>query len=270
MSSTNLYPEWVFAKLKNTDRNISERVVQELLAMGIDEMATVVGDYGGWTVSLSYQPVHEVLMKLRFPPYENYGRITIKGIIKQYFGWIVFTLFLLVILIFFLVYVSILNFHVTRAKQSLEKEVIQRKKAEENLRTTKHLDDLIYKTVPSAIFTVDTQKRITTWNNKAEEITGYSREEVVGKECIFLNQTSCCNNCDIENKDIIRPIIKDECFITRKDGKHRIIVKISDILKDADGNIIGEIEVFQDVTEQKKLSRDLLSQNRYIEILSRM
>ena len=42
--------------------------------------------------------------------------------------------------------------------------------------------ELIYKVVPSAIFTLDPDRKITSWNNMAAELTGYSAEEIVGSK----------------------------------------------------------------------------------------
>jgi len=37
--------------------------------------------------------------------------------------------------------------------------------------------------VPEGIYSLDTERRITDWNKECEEITGFSKEEVLGKCC---------------------------------------------------------------------------------------
>jgi len=39
--------------------------------------------------------------------------------------------------------------------------------------------ELLFRISPSAIFTLDKEMRITSWNDKAAEITGYSREYIL-------------------------------------------------------------------------------------------
>jgi PAS domain S-box-containing protein len=52
--------------------------------------------------------------------------------------------------------------------------------------------ELMFKLVPTAMFTVDQDMRVTSWNNKAEQITGYSAGEMMGKECrLFVRKAVC-------------------------------------------------------------------------------
>lgn len=57
--STRLYPEWPFSRLRSTAQQLSEDVAVALLRMPADSPAAVRGGYGGWTVPLDYQRVHE-------------------------------------------------------------------------------------------------------------------------------------------------------------------------------------------------------------------
>jgi PAS domain S-box-containing protein len=132
-------------------------------------------------------------------------------------------------------------------------EIIEHyRSSEQEMRRTKTYTELIFEIAPNAIFTVDTQKRVTNWNRKAEEITGYNKEEVMGKECRIFADYPCPTKCDVFYKGVEKPIIGAECRIRRKDGKEREIVKSSDLLRDEDGNVTGAIEVFEDVTERNK------------------
>lgn len=110
----------------------------------------------------------------------------------------------------------------------------------------------IYDVVPSAIFTVDRNKRITSWNKRAAEITGYSLKEALGKSCLILGGEACRQQCKLFSED--RPeILKDmECDIKTKDGRSKTVAKSLDVLRDGDGNIIGAVESFEDITERKK------------------
>ena len=110
---------------------------------------------------------------------------------------------------------------------------------------------LLYKVSPSAIFTVDKEMRIVSWNNKATEITGYTNEEVMGKQCFMFAEYPCKDKCGLYSDDASKPIIGQECTIKRKDGTMRIVTKNADFLKDEFGNVMGGIESFEDITERK-------------------
>ncbi|MDD4981913.1 MAG: PAS domain S-box protein [Candidatus Omnitrophota bacterium] len=133
----------------------------------------------------------------------------------------------------------------------LHAEVQERKLAEERLRQAKDSAEQLYRVVPSGIFTVDTKRRITNWNDKAEEITGYPAEEIIGKECFLFAEFPCRDKCGLYADDIVKPVTGKECTIKRKDGKTRTISKNSDLLRDAQGRVIGGIESFEDITERK-------------------
>lgn len=146
-------------------------------------------------------------------------------------------------------------------------DISYRKAIEEKLRQAKEHAELIYRVVPSAIFTVDKGRHITSWNNKAAEITGYSAEEVIGKECFIFAEKPCKDKCGLYADDVGKPVFKKECIIKRKNGELRIIYKNADFLRDSDGNIIGGIESFEDITHRKKAEEAL---NRYSEHLEEL
>lgn len=115
----------------------------------------------------------------------------------------------------------------------------------------------IYQVIPSGIFTVDKNKRVTSWNNKAAEITGYSKEEVLGKECLLFAEQPCRDKCGLYSDDVTKPISGKECIIRRKDGERRVIYKNADVLRDEKGNIVGGIESFEDITDVKNAQGEI-------------
>ena len=131
------------------------------------------------------------------------------------------------------------------------RNITERKKSEEEIRQAKEHAELLYRVVPSPIFTVDENHIITSWNNKAEELTGYTADEIIGKKCTVFAEEPCNDMCGLFSKDVPKPIVCKECSIRTKDGRKRIISKNADILKDIDGNFIGGIESFEDITERK-------------------
>jgi PAS domain S-box-containing protein len=65
------------------------------------------------------------------------------------------------------------------------------------------------------IYFVDSERRITFWNRSAEQLTGYTREEVVGRQCY----DNILNHVDLEGNQLCKTL----CPLARtlQDGKNR-------------------------------------------------
>jgi PAS domain S-box-containing protein len=94
---------------------------------------------------------------------------------------------------------------------------------------------------------------VTNWNKRAEEITGYTKNEILGKECSIFSEPFCKKRCGLYSEEVPKPIWRKECEIVAKDGRKITISKNVDYLRDRKGAIIGGIESFEDITEQKKV-----------------
>ena len=140
------------------------------------------------------------------------------------------------------------------AIKSLYKEIAEKtvrlEFSQKEIIKAKDIAERIYKVVPSAIFTVDKDRRITSWNNKAFEITGYAEAEVLGRECLIFCEKPCQRGCSLYDEKEEKPILAAQATIRTKEGALRIISKNVDVLKDDGGNIVGGIESFEDITER--------------------
>jgi PAS domain S-box-containing protein len=124
--------------------------------------------------------------------------------------------------------------------------------AREALVAANEMADYIRRVVPSGLFTVDTHRRVTSWNDQAAQITGYGPEEILGQECRLFALSPCEEHCGLLSPEIPKPIHGRECTIRRKDGAIRFIRKNVNLLKDMTGTVIGGIESFEDMTEHKE------------------
>ena len=67
--STELYPEWPFAKLSHTSDALAGKVLVTLLKMQKDSEAAQSARIMGWTTPLDYSKVHQLLQKLQYGPF---------------------------------------------------------------------------------------------------------------------------------------------------------------------------------------------------------
>ena len=138
----------------------------------------------------------------------------------------------------------------SRANEELTREVSERRRAALALAASQARTQSIFETTPSAIFTVDTEQRITAWNKAAEALTGFSEGEVVGESRLILHGGANLNELDTFTDEIEKPIRNKLCTIVRKDGEVRTISKNVEPLRGTSGEVVGAIESFVDVTDE--------------------
>jgi PAS domain S-box-containing protein len=115
----------------------------------------------------------------------------------------------------------------------------------------------LLQTIPTGLFLVDADRRIVYWNPEAERITGYSAQEAIGQHCFFLDGVPCAKKCGLFESDKAKPITSVLCSVLHRDGHRVTLSKNIDLLRDADGRVIGGIEAFVDISRQKLLEGHL-------------
>ena len=120
MLSTELYPEWPFAKLKPTSVDLAKQVAIALLAMRRDQPAALSGQYVGWTVPLDYQPVHDLLKALRVGPYQLYGSFSWADVWHRYWPWFITATFVAFAAWLAVIYVFRINQHLRKVQRELQ------------------------------------------------------------------------------------------------------------------------------------------------------
>jgi PAS domain S-box-containing protein len=117
----------------------------------------------------------------------------------------------------------------------------------------------IFHGVSEGIFTIDNEWNIKSFNRSAEKITGYSREEAKGKKCWeIFNSSVCRNGCHMETTlKANKEMLNKELIIKKKNGNSVPIRVSSKPFFDTEGEIVGGIETFMDITEIKVLSKHL-------------
>ena len=138
------------------------------------------------------------------------------------------------------------------------RNITERVRAERALQQSRNFAELIYRLIPSAIFTVDREARITSWNDQAARITGYSEEEMLGQTCLVFAQSPCTDRCGVFDPDTPKPIRGRECTLRTKDGRILTVLKNADLIEDEAGQVLGGIESFSDITERKQAEDELV------------
>ncbi|MEW6087855.1 MAG: ATP-binding protein [bacterium] len=119
--------------------------------------------------------------------------------------------------------------------------------------------EAILSSMADGLFTIDDKFCITSFNRAAEEITGYKKEEVIGKPCRYVIHGELCHrvSCALnKSRKTGKPHLNVRTFIKSKKGGLIYILASTSVLKDKDGNFIGGVETFHDMTELYKIERE--------------
>ncbi|NEM97089.1 sensor histidine kinase [Pontibacter burrus] len=118
-----------------------------------------------------------------------------------------------------------------------------------------------------AIFMLDTQGNIVTWNLGAERIKGYKADEIIGKHfSTFYTQDAL--DSDFPQYELTQAKLKgrfeDEGWRVRKDGTRIWANVVITAVYDRSGHHIGFAKVTRDLSERRK-NEELMFKNRELQ-----
>ena len=138
-------------------------------------------------------------------------------------------------------------------------DITERKQAEmEKMRVAQELQTFI-DTANAPIFGVDARGLVNEWNNKAAEITKFSREEVLGKDLVEVY-------ISLDYRASVRQVLLNalqgqvtanfEFPLNTKDYRCVEVLLNATPRTDASGQVVGMLGVGQDITERKQVEAE--------------
>ena len=117
----------------------------------------------------------------------------------------------------------------------------------------------IMNSITDGAFTVNQEFRITSFNKSAERISGFKAKEAIGKECHRIFRSSICQGeCPL--KKTLRTgeaVTNYELEIFNKQNKPVPISVNAALLRDENGEVVGGVETFRDLSQLKSLTEEL-------------
>lgn len=131
--------------------------------------------------------------------------------------------------------------------------------------------DIILDSIADGVFTVDKDWRITSFNRAAEQITGVTRKDAIGRPCREVLKAGVCEGgCALrETMETGHTIISKPVDIIDAHGRRKPITISTALLKDEKGQVVGGVETFRDMTIVEELRKQVLKQYRCEDIISR-
>ncbi|UKO96251.1 PAS domain S-box protein [Nostoc sp. UHCC 0870] len=161
---------------------------------------------------------------------------------------------------------------VSYAVCGISTDITDRKRAEEELRQSEEYFRLLVESIKDyAIYMLDPQGQVMSWNSGAECITGYQTPEIVGRHfsCFFPPEEIAQ---DIPQQQLEMAAAQGRCecesIFVRKDGSNFWANCILTALRDASGNLRGFSKVTRDITDRKLAEESLLRFQKAIESTS--
>jgi len=142
-----------------------------------------------------------------------------------------------------------------RANAGLVADIDARKKVEDALRASERRTRLIISAIKDcAIYMLDLEGRIVTWNPGAAKLTGYAADEAVGSSFSILYPPDRAHPPE-EGLDVAagEGWFEEECWHLRKDGSRYCGDDIISAIRDDSGELTGFSVVTRDATQRIEL-----------------
>ena len=160
-------------------------------------------------------------------------------------------------------------------------DVTERKRAEEALKAAhRQLMDII-EFLPDATFVIDLEKKVIAWNRAIEEMTGVKKEDMLGKgdyayavpfygkprplaiDLVLEWDAEKAGQYDFVKQEGDALLTATYGPMTYEGKGAHLFAKASPLF-DAEGHVIGAVESIRDITEHKRIEKELReSEERY-------
>jgi len=129
---------------------------------------------------------------------------------------------------------------------------------------------VILSSIADGVFTVDSDRIITSFNPAAERITGVPASRAIGRRCSDVFHSDICENCLLHKtlKTGVEAIDRPVSIINSRG--ERIPISISTaVLKNDKGEVLGAVETFRDLSAIEHLRKELNQQYSIEDIISK-
>jgi PAS domain S-box-containing protein len=152
---------------------------------------------------------------------------------------------------------------------AIVRDVTERKRAEEALRQNEERFRLLVQGVKDyAIFMLDPEGKVASWNEGAHRIKGYRQQEILGRHfSVFYPEEDLKRSKPERELEIAQEkgTYEEEGWRVRKDGSRFWASVLITALWDEAGGLRGFAKVTRDITERKRAEEEIRQLNKNLE-----
>jgi PAS domain S-box-containing protein len=153
------------------------------------------------------------------------------------------------------------------------RDITERRNAEAALRKQAEWLRVTLSSIGDAVITTDAEGRVTFLNGVAEGLTGWTRDEAVGRpmEEVFriINETTRRPAEDPVGRVLREGVVvglANHTLLIARDGRETMIDDSAAPIRDDDGRVAGVVLVFRDVAERRRQEAVIEEQRRLAEL----
>lgn len=145
-------------------------------------------------------------------------------------------------------------------------DVTERRSAEETLRAANETLQALIHAAPLAIYTIDRDGRVRSWNRAAERIFGWRREEAIGGLLPSVPDEKLEEFARVRERVLSGETLTGFETVRRRIDGARIQVNLSTaLLYNMDGSARGLMVIAEDITERKRSEAAIIGMNRALQ-----
>ena len=232
--STRLYPEWAFVALPHVDRRQVRIIASSLMGLEESYPAARAAGIGGFSPPGDYLPVENLARALRMPPFDE--RIPLVVLWEDHRKLAISTIIMIGAATLWLLWI-------------IARMVQQRRRADAALRQAAS----VFEHANEGIVITDPDANILEVNTAFSEITGYSREEVLGKNPRLLSSGDQGPEFYAAMWQALKTSgqWRGELWNRHKNGEVYAELLTISTIRDAGGKVQHYIGLFADITQLK-------------------
>ena len=129
---------------------------------------------------------------------------------------------------------------------------------------------VILSSIADGVFTVDSNRVITSFNRAAERITGIPASKAIGRRCYDVFHSDICENCLLQEtlKTGVQAIDRPVNIINNQGESIPISISTA-VLRDEQGEVLGAVETFRDLSAIEHLRKALNKEYSIEDIISK-
>ncbi len=152
---------------------------------------------------------------------------------------------------------------------AIAEDITRRKEAEIQLQQSEERLRLLIEGMKGhAVYMLDPDGRIMSWNSGAQQLTGYAAAEVIGRPVAMLYPAANAGEPtmgDLLAQAAANGHLEQQGVKLRKDGSRFLVEAYIAALRDEEGKLLGFAKISRDITERARAEQDIRELNEQLE-----